>query len=38
MMTVELFVSDPTMTAERKSELAERLLRELTTEDSARTR
>jgi YHS domain-containing protein/phenylpyruvate tautomerase PptA (4-oxalocrotonate tautomerase family) len=35
MMTVELFVSDPTLTAERKSELAERLLRELTTEDSA---
>ncbi|MEU7764061.1 ATPase [Nocardia sp. NPDC049190] len=35
MMTVELFVSDDTLTAERKRALAERILRELTTEPGA---
>ncbi|WP_227997008.1 ATPase [Nocardia australiensis] len=34
-MTVELFVSDDTMSTERRTALAERILRELTTEDSA---
>ncbi|MEU7631586.1 ATPase [Nocardia sp. NPDC049220] len=35
MMTVELFVPDDTLTAERKRALAERILRELTTEPGA---
>ncbi|WP_378734145.1 ATPase [Nocardia brasiliensis] len=35
MMTVELFISDETMSAEQQRELAERLLRELTTEPGA---
>ncbi|MBF6476261.1 MULTISPECIES: YHS domain-containing protein [Nocardia] len=35
MMTVELFVSDPALTADRKRALAERILRVLTTEPSA---
>ncbi|WP_040783033.1 YHS domain-containing protein [Nocardia pneumoniae] len=35
MMTVELFVSDDTLTADRKRELAERILRDLTTEPGA---
>ncbi|MGK8555244.1 ATPase [Nocardia gipuzkoensis] len=35
MMTVELFVSDDTLTADRKQALAERILRDLTTEPGA---
>ncbi|WP_174184986.1 YHS domain-containing protein [Nocardia barduliensis] len=35
MMTVELFVSDYTLTADRKRALAERILRDLTTEPEA---
>ncbi|MGK8487359.1 ATPase [Nocardia asiatica] len=35
MMTVELFVSDETLTADRKRALAQRILRDLTTEPGA---